>query len=380
MHRLPNRTETMAVPEDLPDLDVQGFRLWWERGAPSKATHGRSRVWKMIATMLMFVGLISIAVLALRGSSSRALKGLPVVAPIGVPAAGESRDGETTTASDDFAPLSKESSQSTQLVKDQSAEPKTQASLGLPPEVKAVPKASQSADTKPVRTVTLRPDGATTASPVSIESSPPAHAPNQPAGYGPVAMKDTVRIEQPVKTDSMTKHFPATAPSQIVVVRREATGDAMAADSREQFLPEPPVKPNGAATDPKSPRAATDPILASEAPGEAARQSFNRVLHTIGGLIGQKNPPAAQSDSVFAPAGWGVQLAAPRSETEAKSDVRRLSAQYASTLKGTKIGVHKAVVDGVTVFRLRVVDLSKADASALCARLKDDGGSCFLAR
>jgi hypothetical protein len=102
--------------------------------------------------------------------------------------------------------------------------------------------------------------------------------------------------------------------------------------------------------------------------------------HTLGALIGSRNPPAAPSDSVSPPAGWAVQLAAPRSETEAKSDVRRLSAQYASTLKGSKIGVHMAVVDGVTVYRLRVVDLSKADASALCASLKDDGGSCFVAR
>jgi hypothetical protein len=27
-----------------------------------------------------------------------------------------------------------------------------------------------------------------------------------------------------------------------------------------------------------------------------------------------------------------------------------------------------------------VVDLSRADASALCARLKNDGGSCFVAK
>jgi hypothetical protein len=154
----------------------------------------------------------------------------------------------------------------------------------------------------------------------------------------------------------------------------------MGADSRKQFLPETPVKPDRAATELKSQQAATNSMRESDAPGEAVRQSFNRVLHTIGGLIGARNPPVAQSDSVPAPAGWAVQLAAPRSETEAKGDVRRLSAQHASTLKGSKIGVHKAVVDGVTVYRLRVVDLSKADASALCERLKDDGGNCFLAR
>jgi hypothetical protein len=214
----------------------------------------------MIATTLMFVGLTSIVVLALRGSSSSPLKGLPVVAHVSVRAAEESRSGETTTASDDVAPLSKESLQSTQTVKGQSAELKTQASLGLPSEV---PQASQSANTMPVRTATLPPDGAPIATPVSIESSPPAHTP-KPARSGPVA-----------------------------------------ADSRKQILPQPPVKPDGAGTDAKSPRAATAPIPGSEAPGEAIRQSFNRVLHTIGGLIDARNPPAAQSDSVSALAGCG---------------------------------------------------------------------------
>jgi hypothetical protein len=219
-----------------------------------------------------------------------------------------------------------------------------------------------------------------TSTPVSNESSSLVRAQNQSARFGPVARKDAVGIEQPVKSDSQTKYSPASAPSQIVVAKREAAGHAIAAESRKQSLPEPPVKPDGATTEPKSSQAATNPMPAPGAPGEAIRQSFNRMLHTIGRLIGESNPPVAQSDSVSASAGWAVQLAAPRSETEARSDVKRLSAQYASTLKGSKIDVHKAVVDGVTVHRLRVVGLSKAGASSLCASLKDDGGSCFVAR
>jgi hypothetical protein len=370
----------MAVHEDLPDLDIQDFRLWWERGAPSEATHGRLRVWKVIATMLMFVALTSIVVLTLRASYPRPMKGLPDVSPVGVPAAGGSRSNGTTTASDDVTPLSKESLHSTQIVKDQSAEPRTQASLGLPSEVSTVPQASPSADTKPNRTVTLRPDGAPIATPLSIESSPPAHKPSQPAASGPVAMKDILGIEQSVKADLLTKYSPAGAPSQVVVAKREATGHAITADPRKQIVPEPPIRPNGVAIKPKSLQAATNPILALDAPGEAVRQSFTRVLHTIGGLIGTRQSPAAQYDSVPASAGWEVQLAAPRSEIEAKSDAMRLSAQYASALKGSKIAVHKAVVDSVTVYRLRLVGLSKGRASALCASMKADGGSCFVAR
>jgi hypothetical protein len=181
------RTEVVAVHEDLPDLDIQDFRLWWERGAPSEATHGRLRVWKVIATMLMFVALTSIVVLALRASYPRPMKGLPDVSPVGVTAAGGSHGNETKTASDAVTPLGKESPQSTRIVKYPSAEPKTLAAHGLPTEVSAVPQASPSADTKPVRTVTLRPDGAPIATPLSMESSPLAHAPNQPAGSGPAS-------------------------------------------------------------------------------------------------------------------------------------------------------------------------------------------------
>ena len=71
--------------------------------------------------------------------------------------------------------------------------------------------------------------------------------------------------------------------------------------------------------------------------------------------------------------GWAVQLAAPRSEAEAKSDAARLNGKYGADLNGSAIGVHKAVVNGETIYRLRVVGLSKADAAALCARLKGRG-------
>ena len=95
-----------------------------------------------------------------------------------------------------------------------------------------------------------------------------------------------------------------------------------------------------------------------------------------GTVITTANNPAPTGTST----GWAVQLAAPKSEAEAKSAVARLNAKYASALNGSAIGVHKAVVNGDTIYRLRVVGLSKADAAALCARLKGDGGDCFIAK
>jgi hypothetical protein len=78
--------------------------------------------------------------------------------------------------------------------------------------------------------------------------------------------------------------------------------------------------------------------------------------------------------------GWAVQLGAQRSEAEAKSDRTRLTAKYASALNGSTISERKAIVNGETVYRLRVVDLSKAGAEALCMRLKVEGGNCFIVK
>ena len=75
-----------------------------------------------------------------------------------------------------------------------------------------------------------------------------------------------------------------------------------------------------------------------------------------------------------------MQLAAPKSEAEAKSALAKLNAKYGASLGGSSLGVHKAVVNGETVYRLRVVGLTKADAAALCARLKGEGGDCFIAK
>jgi cell division septation protein DedD len=90
--------------------------------------------------------------------------------------------------------------------------------------------------------------------------------------------------------------------------------------------------------------------------------------------------PAVDTTPATASGGWAVQLAAPKSEAEAKSEAARLTGKYGGELNGSTIGVHKAVVNGETIYRLRVVGLTKADAAALCARLKGEGGECFIAK
>ena len=93
-----------------------------------------------------------------------------------------------------------------------------------------------------------------------------------------------------------------------------------------------------------------------------------------------RSRPPVDATAATTSGGWSVQLAAPKSEAEAQSDLTRLNSKYSAELNGSPIGVHKAVVKGETIYRLRVVGLTKADAAALCARLKGEGGQCFIAK
>ena len=76
--------------------------------------------------------------------------------------------------------------------------------------------------------------------------------------------------------------------------------------------------------------------------------------------------------------GFAVQLAAPSSEAEAKATAARMQKTYADALGGYSPSVRKAA--DKDVYRVRVGNLSKADADALCGRLKASGGACFVAK
>jgi hypothetical protein len=75
---------------------------------------------------------------------------------------------------------------------------------------------------------------------------------------------------------------------------------------------------------------------------------------------------------------WAIQFAAPKSEAEAKAAAARLNAKYAPALNGATIGIQKTQVSGETIYALRVAGLSKADAAALCVRVK--GRDCSIGK
>ena len=217
---------------------------------------------------------------------------------------------------------------------------------------------------KPVRTVSLRPDGtpiaASTAPDATGGDAAPAAAPPQPPSkLAAKTTSDTAGVAQPStpKLDLPTK-LSAKSSARVVVAKTDTTA------------------PDAGAQTP------TELDAARRAGQTEQRRSPSRQQATAEATETPAAPAAPPVDATAATAsgGWAVQLAAPKSEAEANSDMARLTSKYGADLNGSALGVHKAVVNGQTIYRLRVVGLTKADAAALCARLKGDGGECFIAK
>lgn len=396
-----DQDESVGLYEDpqTPELDEARHV---DGRAPGNQT--RSRSWTLRVAALVVVGLGMIgAVFAYRGG----VPGLPKQPPFIAAAQGPTKvqppsEDAVATANEPGANLLKDGAQAARVKvvasEEQPVDLNAHGSVGAAPAVPvnvantpaesgaangtlvkgtvdapvivapapALPSvAQQFPDPKPVRTVSLRPDG-TPISPSAAgatdagDSAPAGEAPKPPAKPAAKPAADAAGNAQPStpKLDLPTK-LSAKSSARVAVAKADATAAGGATDpANEPNQPGSPIKSEKAAKAPKPQQAAAIQTPSAAAPTQQAVES-----------------PAATPAT-----GWSVQLAAPKSEAEAKSTVARLNAKYASALNGSSIGVHKAVVNGETIYRLRVGGLSKADAAALCARLKGDGGECFIAK
>jgi len=241
------------------------------------------------------------------------------------------------------------------------------------------PAASQFPDSKSVRAASLRPDATsnpTDAPPAadSSETSPASEAPEPPAKRSPRADSEAGAVAQPStpKLDSPTKPS-RRASARMVVAKTEAAAPGAATETGSQ-----PLRLGA----PVTALAPAEPQAAPPAPPATDQPPANLLTHAFGYIVGALGPvtsalhPADQTASKLGD--WAVQFASPKSEAQAKIDAARLNAKYAPALNGATIGVHKIVVNGETTYALRVPGLSKADAAALCERLK--GRDCFIAK
>ncbi|MEL6968143.1 MAG: SPOR domain-containing protein, partial [Pseudomonadota bacterium] len=102
-------------------------------------------------------------------------------------------------------------------------------------------------------------------------------------------------------------------------------------------------------------------------------------------------PPKATpaSDSAAANSGiatgpkppFAVQIASQRTVDAANRSYRTLSRRYASVLGGKGKDIRPIEIDGRgTFYRVRIPAQTRAEANALCRRLKSAGGDCFVTR
>jgi len=251
-------------------------------------------------------------------------------------------------------------------------------------------------------------------SPVAAAADTPVVAPSDNFGAPPPAVSPTpagtriktvsVRPDGTLIAVDSTPVTPTPAPSAAAPIPAPAptpTPTPRAGDANPQAstptLELPPARP-GSKTAARVPIAKTDTTAPAEAVGAPAKLAAAALAEKPQKLPTKLAPPppapaavASAQDDVAAPdaaaapaagAGgdWSVQLAAPRSAEDAQAAIAKLQAKYGADLAGASLGVHKAEVNGATIYRVRASGMSKPDAVALCGRLKGSGGDCFVAR
>jgi SPOR domain len=232
------------------------------------------------------------------------------------------------------------------------------------------PAAPQLPDPKAPRTVSQRPEGTqiATATPSATDSGEAVQAsegPQPPAKPATKGASEAAGVAQPSthKLDLPTK-LSRKPSARIVVAKTETAAPGPEAD--------------------KAPETPMEPQAASEAPLVPAPKPVDPLSHAFSYIVGALGVPAASAPqpvdqtAAHKSGDWAIQFAAQKSEAEAKVNVARLNAKYAAALNGATIGVNKTLVNGETTYALRVTGLSRAEAAALCERLK--GRDCFIAK
>jgi hypothetical protein len=177
----------------------------------------------------------------------------------------------------------------------------------------------------------------------------------------------------------------STGPPVSVVVNTPVVAPPFAAPppAAPQFH-DPKAKPTAPIVVAKTETVAPGPGAEKAPETPRAQQPVNPLSHAFSSVVGALGVPAASApkpvDQTAAnkSGDWAIQFAAKKSEAEAKVNVARFNAKYAAALNGATIGVNKTLVNGETIYALRVTGLSKAEAAALCERLK--GRDCFIAK
>jgi SPOR domain len=222
----------------------------------------------------------------------------------------------------------------------------------------------------------VRPEGTKVALQISAAA---ADAPKPPAR--PPAERRNSAVETMQPSIDLPVKRPSKITARVVVGKTEAEMPSAAADTLTPPLPMGiPTEPEREASGANARQPITDSAAARATDNKAAKQFPNPFIRALGNLFGAQGSRQSIDTAAIGSTGSTVQIGAPRSEAEAKRDLKRVNTKYGSALRGSRVGLRQVLVNGETVYRLHVVGLSRNEAASLCSRVKSDGGSCSIVR
>ena len=318
-------------------------------GRPSKRW---TRTLAPAGAALLFGTALFVAVFGPKGGSTGARSAITKPALVKIVGSEQRPTALDTDASRATTPLSEPSPAG---VAPTSVEPPAPAPVtpvaALPPAV------SQSAESNRVR-ASASPGATASPSAARASEAAPLDAPQRLAEAAPMAESKVVPGAQPPTPNVDRPAKPSTRTPVRVVAKTAATPPSATAELRRL-----PQRPGASMIPPAPAEPQTIEALA------AAQESVNPVTHVFGAVAGMLGAPAV-NQTASKSGEWAIQFATPKSEAEAEGTAARLNAKYAPALNGATIGVHKTQVNGETTYALRVAGLSKADATALCVRVR----------
>ncbi|MGL5445725.1 MAG: SPOR domain-containing protein [Rhabdaerophilum sp.] len=136
-------------------------------------------------------------------------------------------------------------------------------------------------------------------------------------------------------------------------------------------IPAAPQPPK-AETRPQQPAAAPRPTQPAQNAQNAPLQLNNRAAAPASQRTA--NAPAASGG------GFAIQLASRPNESDARSASTQLGQRFSGQIGGRSTTVVRGEANGNTVYRVRALGFSQADANSACDRIRASGGACFVTR
>lgn len=220
---------------------------------------------------------------------------------------------------------------------------------------------------RPVRTVTVRPDGTIVSSDNSIAGSNvlPVDRPDVPSVPNSTLTADPIGeaiaaaiADEPVGAQSPT-------PTEVAATPAQAPAETAAAIVDPELIPRPVARPSG--------------LTSSQAAPQPVQPAPQTIETAAAQPLAVPTPAPAATTAAPGNVGAWVQLSSQRSEEAAQADIPSLQSRYGALFNGTALDVSRVDLGERGIYyRVRLPQPSMAEANTVCDAIKGQGGDCFV--